>query len=1090
MRKTLFRQSLVLVLIVALFSISAYAQDPVSSVSGVVQNEKGEPFSGASIVVKNTKTNFTAGTQTDSSGVFTFSKLPAGGPYSFQISAIGYESQTLAGYTIKPNATTLLTLKLNPQANNINEVVIVGYGTEKKVNLTGAISQVDGKIFTDKPVANVAQSLQGVIPNLNITFSDGHPGSTGTFNIRGMASLNDNTGSPLVLVDGVPGDINKINPTDVESISVLKDAASAAIYGGRAAFGVILVTTKQGKSGKMQVTYNANYGIQQQTSRTDYVTDGFLMDSLVDVSFSRHGGSSYTGFNDQDYAQLKARQTDKTLPSVVTQNRNGTNQFVYYGSTDWYHWLYSNSQPSMSHNLSLTGGTDKVRFLISGRYFDQKGMYQKDLHTDVYHGYNFRAKIDAKLTPFLSVYSNTQFAANDYTWPGWGYNSNIFNFAVHALASYVPQNPDGTYTYITNLNNYQIGNGIFADLQNGKSKGGNNNYDLSNTIGFNINVIRGLVITGNYTYDIQPYNDYQRRTMIPYSIFPGVLSYTGSDYLTRNTHLDQHHTVNLFGTYQQDFSQHHFKLVAGYNQELQKYSLTTGTRYNLLSQDLNQLDLGTGQQQTGGNANEWALLGFFGRVNYDFANRYLLELDGRYDGTSRFPAGSRFGFFPSVSGGWRISEEDFFSSIRSTVSQLKLRASYGSLGNQNVGSGSANYYPYIPVMGNSLTNWINNGNQTQALSSPAPVTPNFTWEKAATIDFGADINFFKNRLQLTYDWYTRRTTNMLINGTTLPGVFGASSPKQNAGDLRTNGFDFSAMWSDHFPLAGKPFSYSIGVALSDYTAKITRFDNPTYLLSNHYVGEQIGTIWGYTVDGYFKTDEEAQGYAINQSYVNSQIKASPGVWNKLHAGDMKFVDISKDGVINNGQNTLANHGDVKKIGNTLPRYSFGINGRFSWNNIDLAIALQGIGKQNWYPPSEANKFWGPYGRPYSSFIPKTMLGQMWTPQNPNAYFPLLRGYEAYSGGGELNSVNNKYLQNLAYLRVKNITVGYSVPNSIVSRMKMQNVRVYFSGQNLFTFTKLKNDYLDPEQVASGSQDTNGNDYPFFKNFAFGLDVTF
>lgn len=1048
------------------------------AVNGNIVDDMGNPIPG--VTVKEKATNNVA--ISDKNGFFTINVASQKATLVFTF--IGYTSQE-----VKIDDQRSLTIRLLPSVNSLNDVVVVGYGVQKKVNLTGAVSQVDGKIFADKPVANIAQSLQGVVPNLNITFSDGHPGSGGTFNIRGTASING--GTPLILVDGVPGNINMINPSDVESISVLKDAASSAIYGARGAFGVILVTTKQGRPGKLAVNYNMNYGFQKQTTRTDFVTDGFTMDSLVDVSFSRHNGSSYTKYTDADYAELKKRQTDPSLPSVVIQNRNGVDQYVYYGSTDWYHWLYQSSQPSISQNLSLSGGSDKVTFLISGRAFEQKGMYQPYLNTDIFHSYNFRAKINARVNKWLSMYTNTQFSANDYTWPGYGINTNFFNFAVHAMASYVPQNPDGTFTYKTNLNSYDIGNGIFADLQHGKTHGGNRNYDITNTVGFNIDVSKNLVFTGNYTFELIPYSDYQRKTLIPYSIFPGKVSYLGTDQLSQNTHLDNQHTVNFYGTYSQNISKHHMKLMAGVNQEIKTYTSNSGSVQNLLSEDLNQLDLGTGLEQTGGNSSQWALLGFFGRANYDFDNKYLLEFNGRYDGTSRFRPDSRFGFFPSVSAGWRVSQEPFFKPLKSVVSELKLRGSYGTLGNQDVGSGASNLYPYIPVVNTGLSGWISNGSQTQTLKAPTPVSPNFTWEKSATIDWGADVNFFDNRLQVSYDIYKRKTTDMLVNGQTLPAVFGAGSPKQNAGNLETDGFDLSVQWNSRLMLAGKDFRYNIGVVLSDFTSKITKFDNPTNQLSNYYVGQNIGEIWGYAIGGYFKTDAEAQSYPVNQTAVNTQILGSPGEWKSLHAGDIKYLDLNGDGVINNGQNTLANHGDTRVIGNRLPRYSYGINGGFSWSNIDMSFAFQGIGKQNWFPGSDAGMFWGPYSRPYFSFIPKDMPSQMWSPGNPDAYFPLLRGYEAYSGGGELHTTNDKYLQDLAYIRLKNLTVGYTLPKQLVERIKLQKVRVYFSGQNLLTFTKLKNKYIDPEQVASGSaDDTNGNDYPFFKNYAFGLDITF
>lgn len=1060
------------------------AQEGISDVHGTVVSTKGTALPGVTVqaIEKTAGTKFNA--LTDANGDFVFKRFKVGSQYDFQFTMMGYEKGEYSGFTVKNNGKNVLLIRLNEKSIGLGDVVVVGYGTQKKVNLTGAVSQVGSETFADRPVSSPAQALQGAVPNLNINFGDGHPGSTGTFNIRGYASIQNTSGSPLILIDGAPGNIDMLNPQDIESLSVLKDAASSAIYGSRAAFGVILITTKKAKKGTLNVNYGASYSIQNMTTRTDFITDGFTQDSLVDAAFSRNVGNSYTGFNADDYAELKRRQTDKSLPSVVLQNRNGQEQYVYYGSTDWWHFLFRKSQPGMEHHFNMTGGNDKVDFMMSGRYYQQKGMYQTYLRQDVYNAYNFRAKINAHVTDWLTIYGNTQFGANDYTWPGYGANlTGLYN---HAMASYVPKNPDGTFTFRTNLNNY--GAYEYADLQHQKSHGGNKKYNLTNMVGFETRFRGGLSLAGNYSYELAPYSDYQRNTLIPWSVNPGIINTAGYDQYNENTYLDQHHSVNLFATYEKSIGKHNLKAVAGYNQELQKYKANMGMRTNLLSEDLNQIDLGTGAQQSGGNAREWALLGYFARVNYDYKSKYLLEVNGRYDGSSRFPKEKRFGFFPSVSGGWRISEEPFFEDAKNVLPELKLRASYGSLGNQDVGSG--NLYPYIPVMNSGLSKWIVGGNQTQYLSSPNPITPDFTWERSASLDGGIDGGFFRNKLQISYDWYRRTTTNMLIPGKTLPGVFGAPSPTQNAGDLVTKGFDLSVKWQDNGKLAGKPFTYNIGFVLSDYKAKITRFDNTQQLLNNFYKGQELGEIWGYSIDGYFKSEDEAKNWAVNQDYVDrDQRVTSPGEWSKLHAGDMKFIDLNGDKVINDGKNTLSEHGDLRKIGNSLPRYSFGITAGFNWNNFDLSAFFQGIGKQHWYPDVEAAKFWGVYGRPYTSFLPKDFVSKVWSPENPDAYFPLLRGYAAYPGG-ELAVKNDKYLQDLAYIRLKNLTIGYNLPATLVKRWKMQRLRVYFTGQNLFTFTKMDNKYIDPEQVGPYSSDIGGRNYPFFRQYTFGFDTTF
>jgi TonB-linked SusC/RagA family outer membrane protein len=1047
------------------------------ALSGKILNlENSTPVPGASIRVVATN----KGTVADDDGNFRLLNVNAGD--QLEISSAGYERLVV---TVKNDQ--FLTIRLQPAVQQNQELVVVGYGVQKKVNLTGAVSQVDAKVLADKPVANVAQALQGVVPNLNITFGDGHPGSGGKFNVRGYASIS-NGGTPLVLIDGVPGDINTMNPQDVESISVLKDAASSAIYGARGAYGVILVTTKQAKKGRLTVSYSNNFSLQTPTTNTDFITDGYTAAQLVDSAFIRATGNSYTGYTADDYAELKKRQTDRSLPSVVVQNRNGKDQYVYYAHTDWWHTMFRDWQPSMEHSLNLTGGSEKVDFMLSGRFYDQKGMMK--INQDIYHAYNFRAKLNVRLAPWLTLFSNTQFSANDYTYPGWGINDNFVSVTVHALPSYAPVNPDGTATYRTNLNNYNIGDGVYASLLHGKSKGGNKNYDLTNTIGFNLSLAKGLTVTANYSYELQPYSDYARRTADPWSINPGVIQYVGNDYLRENNYLDQHHTINAYATYEKRLSDHNFKIVAGYNQELQKYKTTTAQKGNLLSEDLNQFDLATGDMQVNGSASEWALLGYFGRINYDYRGKYLLELNSRYDGSSRFPSNRRFGFFPSVSAGWRISEEDFFQSLKPAVSDLKLRASYGSLGNQQFSNNAkTSNYPYIPVMSTGQSAWIINDARTQVMSAPAPIDPNFTWEKSSSIDFGADIGLLHNRLQASFDWYRRKTTDMFAPGKTLPSVFGTNPPKQNAADLVTKGFDLSVNWRDNGKLGGKPFSYNLGIVLSDYKATITRYDNPNKLLSDYYVGQQLGEIWGYSLDGYFKTDEEAQTWKTDQSFVNKQRLSAPGNYSKLAAGDIKFKDLNNDGKINNGQNSVNDPGDLRRIGNKYPRYSYGITAGAAWNGFDISVFFQGIGKQNWYPGNNADKFWGAYSRAYYSFIPLDFPGKIWSPENPDAYFPRLRSYEALNNGGELYTANDKYLQNLAYIRLKNLTIGYSLPASVLKKLHIDRLRVYFSGQNLFTSTKLKTKYIDPEMAMPDADAANARVYPFFKVYSFGLNLS-
>jgi TonB-linked SusC/RagA family outer membrane protein len=656
-------------------------------------------------------------------------------------------------------------------------------------------------------------------------------------------------------------------------------------------------------------------------------------------------------------------------------------------------------------------------------------------------------------------------------------------------------NPDGTFTYRSGLNNYGISDGYNLLLEDGKSISQQKQFDMTNTFTVTIQPMPELTIVGSYSYDLNPYSEFHRSVETPWSIYPGEIDYFNSDTYSESQNLDQYHVVNAYATYEKSFGVHSVKVMGGYNQEYKKYHIMTGSANDLLSQDLNALDLGTSGQTVGSNSVEWALLGVFGRLNYSYKDKYLLELDGRYDGSSHFPAGSRFGFFPSASAGWRISEEPFFAGAKNILPELKIRGSYGSLGNQSLSTNLRNQdYPYIPVMTNGLSSWIENDAKIQYLQVGNPVSPELTWERTTSVDVGVDMGLFQNHLNVTFDWYDRKTLDMLIAGKTLPGVFGAASPRQNAGNLDSKGWELSVKWNASTQVANKPFSYSFGLALSDFKSHITKYDNPSYLLSSYYPGYRLGQIWGYTIDGYFKSDDEAKNYDVNQDYVNRERISSPGDGHNLQAGDMKFVDLDGNKVINNGANTLTNHGDEKVIGNNLPRYSFGINGSAEWNGFDLSVFFQGVGHQDWYPGNETYLFWGPYGRPYYSFIPKDFTSKMWSPDHPNAYFPKLRGYVAQNTSSELALPNTKYLQNIAYIRLKNLTIGYSLPSSLLQRWKIQRLRIYFSGENMFTATGLKSKYVDPEQVSADPQglvaNVSARNYPFMKSYSGGLDITF
>jgi TonB-linked SusC/RagA family outer membrane protein len=1052
-------------------------------ISGIVRNEKGEVLSGATVAIKGTS----KGTMTGEDGRF---EIVGENGQVLVVSLIGYRPQE-----ISIGDTKVFGIELAEEVADLDEVVVVGYGTQKKVNLTGAVSQISGEDFEQRPVTQLSQALQGAIPNVNVTFGSGRPGTSGGVNVRGTTSING--GGPLILIDGILGTLDRVNVNDVESVTVLKDASAAAVYGARGAFGVILVTTKSAKEGKTNIAYTTNVGYTTHAVNTDFITSGYWNARINDDAMYNALGYGTTRYSEEDYAELWARVNDKTEHPdrpwvVVKQNASGQDMYRYYGNFDWFNYLYNDKRPKQEHNVTISGGNNKTRYSITGATSKEQGLL--NINPDHFRRYNLRAKVQSELKDWLTVSNNTHFFKSSYDWHGLATNfnevsNNVSNDPIYQYhPAYVPRNPDGTLTGYSGINSYPIGYGFHNALESGTMKGYNNGTEMTNTTEAIFKLAKGLTMTANYSYREYRTDYSYRSTPQYYSKFPGVMERHNLAALSSDR-LDEHMTkfywnfINIFGNYETSFGDHNLSVTAGFNQEDRTYKRIGGIGDNLLSETLNDLDLVVGNKQFKGGADEWAVRGGFYRFNYNFAEKYLFEASGRYDGTSRFPKRSRFGFFPSFSAGWRLSEEPFFDNIRPLIGNLKIRASYGSLGNQEVDT-----YAYISSMGTGQINYGVDGQRLPVTNHPAPVANTLTWESITTSNLGLDINMLKNRLSVEADFYIRDTRDMLSLGQKLPGVFGATEPQVNAADLRTKGFDFTIGWNDQFQLAGKPFSYNIRGVLSDYVAHITKFENPDGHLSSHYVGKQWGEIWGYTYAGFFKTTEEAQAWAsiVDQDQINRRrVQAPTEELRMLQAGDIKIMDINGDGIINSGANTLDDPGDRKIIGNSLPRYSYGLTLGGNWNGIDMTVFLQGIGRRNWYPNLESQAFWSVYARPYDSFIPVDFPSKVWSPENPNAYFPLLRGYIAQNS--ELSVANDMYLQDLAYLKLRNLTIGYTLPQQWMDRIKVNRLRVYVGGENLHTWTKLKTDYLDPEEVMS---DPTGRTYPMGKIYSFGAQLTF
>lgn len=1021
--------------------------------NGVVTDTTGETVIGASVVVKGT----TNGTITGLDGDFSLSGVTKGS--ILVVSFVGYQNTE-----VKWNGQPL-TIVLKEDTKVLDEVVVVGYGTQKKANLSGAVAAVDGKVLQDRPITNIGQGLQGVVPNLNITMNNGGaPGATSSFNIRGNTSLNG--GSPLVLVDNVQMDANLVNPDDIESISVLKDAASASIYGARAAYGVILITTKKGKkSDKPTVSLSAT-GYWQSPALTFHNVNSMQYLTMMDEAYQNDGGSGHY-FKSQVYQYAEDYFNGKYDSPVFFDTAYDTYKYGYCGNTDWWDELYKTSF-SQIYTANISGGNDRTTYYASVSMNDQGGILKAG--DDKYNKYNANVNISSNITKWLNVSAKIAHTYTDELHPTGG-TTAMNSTAYSGLSSYsgmmkgdlsplMPvKHPDGHYA----------GQGSYTNPVAIMEQGGNAQYkqnDLWMTGAVKITPIKGLVINADYTWNFYGKSSNQHvQNFYDYTAVPGTENYypwTNPSSVTVTNNDDYYNAFNAFAEYTFSLKEkHNFKVMVGYNQENKHKKYHYAGRKNLIDSSNPSLNLAYGDMAMNGSETHWSVNGFFARINYDYKGKYLLELNGRYDGSSKFPHGDRYAFFPSASVAWRVSEEKFWEPIRGWFDNFKLRASYGSLGNQALDESRYGNFPYLATYGiNTKYGALLNGTRPVAVSVPGLVSASFTWETVNQIDFGFDASFFGGRLNTSFDWYRRNTKDMLTAGQALPAVLGTSVPQENAADMKTVGWEVSLEWNDRL---SNGLGYHIKGVLSDYQASITKFSNPTKLLGTHYVGEKLNEIWGYVSNGLFQSDEDAK--AADQSYL------SGGSWG---AGDVKYEDLNNDGKIDIGKNTLDDSGDRKIIGNSTPRYSYGITAGFDYKGFDFEMFWQGIGKRDYW--LGGSQFWG-FTDEWCT--PLTSSLDYWTEDNRDAYFPRLHHYGVNGGN---HQVSTRYLQNAAYLRLKNVVLGYTIPRSITEKVKISRLRVFVQGENLLTFTPLIDSY-DPETL-------NNMTYPINKKISVGLNLTF
>lgn len=1037
-----------------LIVLSAHPYLPYSiGIRGNITDENQQPLQGVSVRIKGSKTGIT----TEVDGSFS---IEAPENSVLEISFIGYITQHI---TVKKGQD--ISVQMIPGDKDLNEVVVVGFGTQKKVNLTGAVDMITSRQLESRPITSVGAGLQGLIPNLNITIANGRATTNPIFNIRGFTSING--GEPLIIVDNVPftmDEVARLNPNDIESVSVLKDASSAAIYGARASFGVVLISTKTAKGNKLNVSVNSFIALRTIGKLPELVTDPYL------VMETKHQAALplYNLYPEAAREYARQRSLDPSLPAVII-NQTNPDYWAYTGSTNWLDEAYNKTGPTYNTNLSVSKRSDKMAYYLSADYYRQDGMLKYG--NDIYNRYNLRGKIDLNVTRWLDLSNNTLITSSDYNAPVLMDEDFFWNVNRQNPLD-VPKNPDGSWTY--------VGGSLLGRMQEGgRSK--NTLNEFQTTFSANISLIKGVWdLKGDAT--IRRGNGLTRSfdIPIPYKSGPTLpVVYTGSTntWAQNNTLSNRYNVYNVYTDFHKNIDNHFVQGLVGFNQEYRIITNYMARRNNIISTSLPSIGLSTGTMTETEAINDWAMRGVFYRIGYTYKDRYLLEMNGRYDGSSRFPADKRWGFFPSASAGWVISDEAFFEPLKNAVKLnfLKLRTSYGSLGNQ----AAVGEYGYIPTMTNGQVNRILGTTRPMAVYAPGAVSDNFSWEKIETINYGVDLSFLENRLTFNFDKYTRYTKDMLIPGKTLPAVFGTAVPRENAGDLKTKGWEIRANWRDKGNLAGSPFYYSLTFTLADNRSWITRFDNPVKLLNNYYEGQEIGEIWGADIIGFFK-DEADLNSSPNQTAMGTDDQSY-----QIFVGDPKFADLNKDGVVNKGKSTVDDPGDLHIVGNNSPRLPYGIDLAGGWKGFDLRVFIQGIGKRDWYPAASNVYFWGIYAQPWTNVTVQNL--DHWTPENQNAYFPAVRAYSAEDNMEQLSIPNKRYMQNAAYARVKNVTLGYTLPDVLLKKAKLTKLRFYVSAENIFEISHIKV-RLDPESLGTGNRAQAA--YPFQRTYSFGLNLNF
>ena len=1055
-----------------------------ASVKGVVVDQSGEAIIGATVKVLGSQ----KGAISDFEGNFV---IDAQRGDQLEVSYIGYKTQVIkvAGQHVK---VTLLE-----DSKALQEVVVVGFGTQKKVNLTGAVSVVDGDELAQRPVANAAQALQGVVPGLQIASTSGSLDASPSINVRGTATIGEgSSGSPLILIDGMEGDLNTINPQDIQSISVLKDAAASSIYGSRAPFGVILITTKSGsKDSKVKVNYNNSFRFsnlirgKHMMNSVDYAS--WLNDAKTNqgqsVFFDAERMAAIKEYHNATPVGPGTRRTadGKLVYAIGSQNGVTWDDGYGYGidDVDWYDVVYRNSAFSQEHNASVNGGSEKFNFYASIGYLDQGGFM--NMGSDGYKRYNGTAKMNIELAKWIRMNYNMRFARTNYHRPA-GLTRSLYNDMARQGWPMLPLYDRNGYLYSS------------PSPALGLATGGVDRTErdvLNHQLGFVIEPIKNWITHIDFNYKIDnAIRHWDSQRTYNHNVAGEAIIYNQNSNVHEDEYKDNYLNFQAYTEYTWSLAEkHNFHVMGGFQTEQLKRTQFGLQRNGILDPTKSEVDLTNGLSYSGqsivpdvnGSRNQWQTAGFFGRVNYNYDEKYLFEANLRYDGTSRFRSDKMWKLFPSVSLGWNIAREKFWENLAGTVNTLKLRASYGSLGNQNINNW---YQTYQTIAYNSVAgSWLQNGAKPNTTSAPGLVSALLTWEKVESYDLGLDFGAFNNRLTGTFDYYIRNTKDMVGNAPELPAILGTGVPVTNNTDLRTAGWELQISWRD---VLKNGLSYGVTFNISDARTKITRYpNNPTGSINNYIEGRYMNEIWGFETIGIAKSDEEMNAHlaTADQSSLGSN-------W---AAGDIMYRDLNGDNKISRGAQTLADHGDLKVIGNSTPRYLVGLNLNAAYKGFDISAFFQGVMKRDWW-------IGGSWGGGLEYLFGTTNSWEWWSVgiTDVQDYYRDANTWSVQNGYQQANQdawlprvqfsdkneqAQTRYLMNGAYVRLKNLQLGYTLPRQITQPWGISNLRVFVSAENLFTITKMPHQF-DPELMSNSVDQNNG--YPLQKTFAFGLNVSF